>query len=325
MRDSRANYVLVGGLVLAMLAVLVVSIAFVSGRTGATDSYFAVYENVAGVKYGTKVLYEGFAIGQVEDIVPERDDGKMQFRMRLAVKSGWQLPDDSVARIAASGLLSAVAIDIKGGVSTVLLKPGNALKSQSGGNLFAAMGDIASEMTSLSQTGLRPLIATLNRTIAAFDPIIEQKAPQLLENLVALSADLAIKGPRIATNVEEMTHGMNQLVGPDNSRKIGETLTNAEHTTANLAELTDSLKSSKKKVDALLDSLDKTVVDNNETIGQSLKDLRYSLQAVARNIDSVTYNLEGTSRNFHEFSREIRQNPGVLLGGTQPGRENGPK
>ena len=325
MRDSRVDYVLVGGFVLAMLTALVVAIAFISGRTGRTDSYFAVYDNVAGVKYGTKVLYEGFTIGQVEDIRPQRDGGKVQFRMRLAVTSGWQIPDDSVARIAASGLLSAVAIDIKGGTSNLLLKPGSTLKSQSGGNLFAAMADIASEVTSLSQSGLRPLIETLNRTIAAFGPVIEQRAPQLLDNLVTLSADLAVKGPRITTNVEEMTDGMNRLVGPENSRKIGDTLTNAERAAANLADLTGSLQSSKSKVDALLTSLDKTVVSNNETINQSLKDLRYSLQAVARNIDSVTYNLEGTARNLHEFSREIRQNPGLLLGGTAPGRETGPK
>jgi phospholipid/cholesterol/gamma-HCH transport system substrate-binding protein len=45
---------------------------------------------------------------------------------------------------------------------------------------------------------------------------------------------------------------------------------------------------------------------------------------VARNIDSVTYNLESTSRNFNEFSRQLRENPGVLIGGTKPAREDAP-
>lgn len=324
MRDSRINYVLVGSVVLAMLVALVVSIALLSGRTGRTEAYYTLYDNVGGVKYGTKVLFEGFAIGQVEDIQPQRDGGKVRFKVRLGVAEGWQIPEDSVARIAASGLLAAVAVDIRGGVSTVALRPGDQINSQSGGNLFSAMSDVASEVTTLSQTGLRPLIETLNRTVGAFGPILEQRAPQLFDNLVSLSADLAAKTPRISSNVEQMTTGMNRLFSPGNTQRMEDTIGNLERTASNLAELTGSLHSSKAKVDSLLATLDKVAADNGETIGQSLKDLRYSLQTVARNIDSVTYNLEGTARNMNEFSREIRQDPGLLLGGGRS-RDEGPK
>ena len=325
MRDSRINYVLVGSFVLAMLAALVVGIAFITGRTGSTDKYFAVYDNVAGVKIGTKVLYEGFTIGQVEGIQPKRDANKVSFIVRLAVNHGWFIPEDSVARVAASGLLAAVAIDIKGGSSAIPVTPGTTIRSQSGGNLFAAMADIAAEVTSLSQNGLRPLVETMNRTVAAFAPALEQRAPQLLDNLVALSADLADKTPRISSNVEQMTSGLNRVFSEGNTRKMEDTIDNANRAASNVAELTASLQSSKAKVDALLNTLDKTAATNSEAIGASLKDLRYSLQAVARNIDSVTYNLEGTSRNMNEFSREIRQNPGLLLGGAKPGEETGPR
>jgi phospholipid/cholesterol/gamma-HCH transport system substrate-binding protein len=325
MRDSRINYVLVGSFVLAMLVALMVSIAWISGRTGRTDSYFAVYDNVGGVRYGTKVLFEGFTIGQVEDIQPLRDEGKVKFKLRLSVTGGWPMPDDSVARIAASGLLAAVAIDIKGGSNSALLHPGALIKSQSGGNLFNAMTDIASEVTNLSHTALRPLIETLNHTVSAFGPVLEQRAPQLLDNLVSLSADLAAKTPRISSNVEQMTSGMNRLFSPDNTRKMEDTIGNVDRTAANLAELTGALHSSKAKVDNLLTILDKAAADNSEAIGQSLKDLRYSLQAVARNIDSVTYNLEGTARNMNEFSREIRQDPSLLLGGNRSHDDTGSK
>ena len=32
----------------------------------------------------------------------------------------------------------------------------------------------------------------------------------------------------------------------------------------------------------------------------------------------MNQNLEGAARNMYEFSRQIRQNPGLLLGGTPP-------
>ncbi|MTJ83926.1 MAG: MCE family protein [Telmatospirillum sp.] len=324
MRDSRINYVLVGTFVLAMLVALVVAVAAISGRTGATDAYSAVYDNVGGVKYGTRVLYEGFAIGQVDGIEPVRDGGKVRFRLNLGITRGWQIPEDSVARIAASGLLAAVAVDIRGGSSGRLLTPGQEIRAQSGGNLFTAMSDIASEVTALSQTGLRPLLDTLNRTVGVFGPVLEQRAPQLLDNLVSLSADLAAKTPGISTNVAQMTQGMNRLFSPDNTRRMEDVIANAERTSANLAELTGSLHSSKAKVDSLLATLDRMAADNGDTVGQSLKDLRYALSAVARNIDSVTYNLEGTARNMNEFSREIRRDPGLLLGGGRARGDEGP-
>ncbi len=150
----------------------------------------------------------------------------------------------------------------------------------------------------------------MNRTVGAFGPVPGAAAPQLFDNLISLSADLAAKTPRISSNVEQLTNGMNRLMSPDNTRKLEDTIANADRTAANLAELTGSLQSSKAKVDNLLTTLDKAASENSEAVGQGLKDLRYSLQAVARNIDSVTYNLEGTARNMNEFSREIRQDPG---------------
>ena len=39
MNNNKVNYVIVGGFVLAMLAGLIVSLALLTGRTGATDGY----------------------------------------------------------------------------------------------------------------------------------------------------------------------------------------------------------------------------------------------------------------------------------------------
>ena len=47
-------------------------------------------------------------------------------------------------------------------------------------------------------------------------------------------------------------------------------------------------------------------------------DLRYLTDSVSRHIDAINRNLEGAARNLYEFSRQIRQNPGLLLGGTPP-------
>jgi phospholipid/cholesterol/gamma-HCH transport system substrate-binding protein len=66
MYKTKTNYVIVGFFVTAMLAAGLVSITMLAGRTGPTDRYLIMLENVADVKFGTQVRFEGYAIGQVD-------------------------------------------------------------------------------------------------------------------------------------------------------------------------------------------------------------------------------------------------------------------
>lgn len=317
MKDSRVNYVMVGGFTLAMLAAMLVVVALLTGRTGSTRSYYTRLSNVTGVKYGTKVTYEGFAIGQVETITPQRADGKTSFRLELAVTDNWGIPKDSVARVAASGILAAAVIDIRAGASPEMLAAGAEVAGAPAANMFAAMNDVADQITDLNQSALKPLLFSLNQQIGAVGGLLDKHAPELMGHLLAVAADLSAKTPRITADVERMTGTLSSKVVTDaNAEQIRQSL-------ANLAQLSAGLQDSRHKMDTVLTTLDKTVTGNKESIDHSLKDLRHTLEAVSRNIDSVTYNLDGTTRNLHEFSRQIRDNPGVLIGGAKRG-EDGP-
>lgn len=314
MKDMRANYVMVGSFVLVMLAVLIGVVATLTGRTGDTDTYYTTLNNVNGVKYGTKVTYEGFVIGLVEDIVPLRADGSTRFRVTMAVQKDWPIPEGSIARVAASGILAAVTVDIRGGTSEQMLPAGAQIAGGSAANIFAVMNDMAGQVAELNQQGLLPLLANINQRIDSLGGILEQQAPELLANLTAISGDLAQKGPRITSDVQRMTATLSgQVVTAENAQRVGETL-------ENIRQLSAGLQESRQKVDTVLLSMERSA----PTVEASLKDLRYTLQSVARNIDSVTYNLESTSRNFNEFSRQLRENPGVLIGGTKPRDDTAP-
>jgi phospholipid/cholesterol/gamma-HCH transport system substrate-binding protein len=317
MKNVRMNYAMVGGFVLLMLVAMVVVVGLLTGRTGAADTYYTHFPNVTGVKYGSKVTYEGFVIGQVEEIDPLREVDRTRFQLKLSIKRGWPIPKDSLARITSAGLLAAVIIDIKGGVSQQMLEPGSEIVGGSNANLFAMMSDVAGQVTDLNQSALKPLLQTLTIQIEKIGGIMDKQAPELMANLVAMSSDLAQKTPRITADVERMTGTLSTKVVNDvNARRIGDSL-------ENLQNLTHGLEESRHKLDGTMTSLDKVVGGNRDTIDASLKDLRYTLQTVARSIDAVTYNLEGTTRNFNEFSRQLRDNPGVLIGGRRT--EDGPK
>ncbi|NFV82006.1 MlaD family protein [Magnetospirillum aberrantis] len=311
MKDVRINYVIVGGFVAAMLVALLVVVALLTGRTGTVDTYVTRLNNVQGVKFGTKVTYEGFVVGQVDDIVPLREDGRTSFRVVMAVREHWPIPEGSVARVAAPGILAAMTVDIKGGGSERMLEPGAEIPGGPAANIFATMNEMAGQVAVLNQQGLLPLLANINQRVDSLGSILEKQAPDLLANLVAISSDLAVKAPRITADVQKMTGTLSsQVVTEANAARVAQTLDN-------LAELTAGLKDSRAKVDSVLTTLDGTVQKSGPAVEASLKDLRYILQSVARNIDSITYNLENTSRNFNEFSRQLRENPGVLIGGTK--------
>lgn len=317
MTDARINYAVVGGFVLVMLAALLASIALLTGRGGGADAYITHLDSVYGVRTGTKVTYEGFVIGQVASVTPLRSEGRTSFRLSLEVRDGWPIPQGSVARVAASGILAAVTVDIKGGKSEAMLEPGSQIPGAPAANLFAVMNDMAGQVSRLNQEGLLPLLSNLNQRIDALGGVLEKQAPELMANLVSISADLAAKTPRITADVGAMTSTLSsQVVNEQNARHLTDSL-------RNMAELSAGLQDTRRKVDGAVGALDNMVAGNKGVIDASLKDLRYTLQTLARNIDSVAYNVDGTARNLQEFSRQIRENPAVLIGGNKP-RDDGP-
>jgi phospholipid/cholesterol/gamma-HCH transport system substrate-binding protein len=151
MRDDRRSYIVVGAFVVAMVAALVVWLAALSGQGFAAHRYFVVYDNVLGLAEGTQVLYEGFPVGQIAGIEPLEREGRRSFRVELGIRRDWKLPGDSVAAVAAPGLLSAVVIDIEGGVSPTVLEPGSELRAREAASVFTVVADVATELTELSE------------------------------------------------------------------------------------------------------------------------------------------------------------------------------
>lgn len=294
MRDKRRNYIVVGTFVLVVVVALVVSIALLTGRTGATDTYTTRFDDVGGLKFGTQVLYQGFQVGQVESIEPA--EGDKRFRVVLAVKQGWPIDREAVVRIDASGLISAVVLDIHGGGSPELLPPGSEIASREHADVFAVLSEVAGELTDLLDEAVRPVLETVGREV-----------PTLLTAVSELAQKMNEAGDRV-----------NALLAPVNVERVGSVLRNTEAVSGDLAALTADLGETRQRLDRVMDTLEGLVAESRGDVSQAVRDLQYSLESVARRIDAVTDNLDATSRNMNEFSRQIRGNPALLLRGGAP-------
>lgn len=332
MRTSKISYFAVGLFVIAMIVGLIISIAVLTGRTGATDNYHAYYSNVTGVKFGTQVVYEGYPIGQVIEVTPEPKDGRMRFRVDFDVTEGWNIPNDSIVEIAAPGLLAAVTLAINAGDSATPHEPGAEVMAQERADMFAAVANVAGDFGDLSNNYLKPLLKNVDNAVTEINAFIAKggegqliaaDARQTMNLAREIMGDLRGRIPTLAGQLENIlddigqtSERLNTVFSPTNQTKIIGMIDNLNAATQKFDTVLITLNSILRDVDDL-------VLDKDGDVARMAKESRYIVESVSRNIDAINQNMDGAARNLYEFSRQIRQNPGLLLGGSSPADEGG--
>ena len=134
----------------------------------------------------------------------------------------------------------------------------------------------------------------------------------------ALGAKVTGRVDVITENVEVASENLRNLLTPETGAQLRRALDNISEAAGNVAILSRDLRATRQHVDDLLIALKEVVAENRPDVRESVRHLRYTLSTVAQHIDALAQNLEGTSRNMYEFSRQVRQNPGVLLRGATP-------
>ncbi|WP_455212018.1 MlaD family protein [Kaarinaea lacus] len=314
MKHENINYVMVGGLVIAMFVILFIVLIRVTGQNVDTEPYYVIYGDISGVAEGTSVTFGGFAIGQVKTIQPVRLKGKTVFKLALAIDEQWALPVDSVARIASPGILSDKTIDIVEGSSEEMLQAGAEIRSQESADFFAAVDEVAFEIKDLSENSIKPMLEKFSQSIDTVSQRIDNIGGELDEGV----PELLVSANRFMTELNKSVDRLSAIFNDSNQKNITSAINNIDSLSQNLVGISQRLDGTITEFDKLIVTYGSVVDNNDEDIRKAVLDLRKSLNSVSENIDSIVYNLDTTSRNVSEFSRQIRNNPGVLLGGSPP-------
>jgi len=321
MKRENINYFVVGSFVIVMLAAFFVVLYQVTGRTGPTEHYFVMYSNVTGVKYGTLVLYEGYQIGQVEQIKPVREAGKTKYQLSLAIQKGWQIPSDSIASMLASGLLSAITIDIKEGESKNFLQPGSYIEGREVANIFSAVNDVAAEIQSLSRETIKPLVENLNSEVdvlsAELQSLTNESIRPMIDNLNAkLNQDVLSDMEKLLQKLNQTADRLLLSLNDENQRNLDEFLANMQAASGTLNEVIFRIEDTRAAMNQVLLNVDGVISENQESFKASMTDMQKSLNIISQNINAIVYHMEGSSRNMHELSRQLRENPSLILKST---------
>ena len=313
MKRDNINYVLVGAVVAAAFALLIVALVIITGRGGASSNYVVHYRNVTGLRFGAPVFYEGYRIGQVGAIDPERslpapkpdadktgdkrpaENSGTRYKVTLAVRRDWPIPKDSVARLTSSGLLADVAIGISEGTSRDAAAPGSELAGMENADLFSAMSELAQQLSELTHNQIAPLIKNLAQHVDSIASVLDKNTPELVEQSRMLLQRLNVASDSV-----------NDLLKPQNRAAVGTIL-------ANVRDLSRDLRATQEQLNKAIARIDSVVRENQPAVRDAVDDLRAIMAALSGRIDSISQHLEVASRNFDEFAREVRLNPNRLL------------
>ena len=300
MKRDTVNYVLVGAVVVAGLVLLLVGLTLITGRSGATTDYTVHYRNITGLRYGAPVFYEGYRIGDVGEIEPERSATGTRYKVTLAVKDDWGIPNDSVATLQSSGLLADMSIGIREGKSSAMLTPGAEIKGAENADIFAAVGELAGQVSTLTREQISPMLAMLSQRVDSITGAIDTSAPEIL----AQAQDLLGK-------LNGASSALDELLKPENRAAVAGILGNVHGLSAELRE-------TRKTLDNTVGELAEIARENRGDIRSSVTDLATVMASLSSRMEVITHHLESATRNLDEFSREIRRNPGQLLRSPEP-------
>ena len=307
MKRDNINYLVVGSVVITAMLLFLYVLYRLTGGVGENDLYLSTYDNVGGLSEGTPVTYKGYKVGSVASIEPFRQGGRTGYRVSMLIRDGWKIPADSVAQIYSEGLLAETVINIEEGASPEYLTPGSELTGRQGADIFEAINTVAGDASALINDSVRPLMENLDNRVSMLGDSIDTELPLVLADIRQLIATLQEGADRIPRILNQTTED-----------KVHRIVDNAEEVSGNLRSLSEELLATRKNLDWLLSQTHDTITDNREDFRQSVMSLRRSLEMVSVYLEGIMHNLESTSRNMNEFSREIRDNPGLLLGGKSP-------
>jgi phospholipid/cholesterol/gamma-HCH transport system substrate-binding protein len=329
MKRDNVNYLLVGSFVILVLIAFFVLMYFVTGSTGPADRYTVRYNNVAGLKFGTGVYYEGYHVGQIEEIEPEAASSGMRYVLTLSIARGWKIPADSIAQVVASGLISAVQIHINEGQSPKVIKPGGEISGREQQDLFAVLSEAAGQFHSLSENGVMPVLQNLNNRIDEIAEEILTFRRKQLGPLVAsfdqrLNNELLGEAQALVGKLNNSAEQLEKILGSKNQVQIQQFLVHIDQAAVNLNDLITRIESTRQQMGETLVSIENLASNNDEAIGaavananQSMVEMREALRTVNEHLGTIMYNVEGGTRNLKEFSQAVRDNPARLIRGSE--------
>ncbi len=284
MEATRAEKARLGAFLLILAVALVVLVLFLVGSRlmVRTDSYFTrMEESVTGLGPGSTVRQNGVDVGQVTAIAADSADIRRTV-VRFRVRKGTPMKRDMTAVLGSYGITGLKYLELTGG--------------SYGAEDVPVDGEVRSDLSMLGRLASRAdsIAWKVDRLLGNVIAITEMDNREHLNRMMAASAGLA----------EALDSLVRDVQGVQPGRRISGLLDQADATVkiargkVERSDLEGTLREYRKtaqEIQKVAATLDLTVRRTQEDLAVSMSNLRESL------------------KNMQSFTRQIRENPSVLL------------
>jgi phospholipid/cholesterol/gamma-HCH transport system substrate-binding protein len=113
--ETKANYLMIGGFVLGVLALAFIFIFWMSNFGGGGKRYYIVFESsVAGLTTGSSVGFNGIRVGEVQSFALDPEDAR-KVQVLISVRDDTPVRENSHATIQSMGLTGGSGVQITPG------------------------------------------------------------------------------------------------------------------------------------------------------------------------------------------------------------------
>ena len=302
MKRVYNNYFLVGLFTLIIGGVSIFLLLSMGGKNKDAEAYYSYFTNVTGLGYGNPVYYEGYRVGQVEDITPETIDGKLVFKTEYSLIQGWKVPTDSVTKIESSGLLSDMSLAIHAGSEHNFITPGSEITGAMGDDIMGTMIKLADDLGELNEKKVKPLFDLIYKRTDTLTKSLEIQIPDILSSI-----DLLVK------DINKLVKTADKLLDEENLAGIDQIIVNLENLTTKLSATGGWVETSVNNVNSLIDS-GKQMINNSDNKVATMLDISIQmLEAFSVKAETIGNEIESASMNMNEATEIIRRNPSTLI------------
>jgi phospholipid/cholesterol/gamma-HCH transport system substrate-binding protein len=288
----------VGLLAIISITILYFGFQYLKGKDLFTSNskYYAVYENIDGLKVSNPIIINGLNVGAVSKIRIMQDRGNLVL-VEMDIDGEIKIKKGASAKLMNTDLLGSKAIEVFLPVGDRgLLKEGDTLKSEVDAGIAAF----------LEESG-KPIADNLETTIAR------------LNEALAILVDNREKLDGTFTNIENFTLRLNTLLAR-NQANIQQLLFKLNANADSLLALQSDMRPVLREYQVLGDSLnniqfsqtvhklDTTLANLNSTL-KKIDEGKGTLGKLV-NDDSLYINLNNTARDLDSLLIDLKQNPG---------------
>ncbi len=286
MEATRAEKTRLGMFLLITGAALAASLIYLVGRklTAKTDAYFArLEESVTGLEPGTPVKQNGVDIGQVAAISTDSGDIRKSI-VHFKVARGTPMKTDMVATLGSYGITGLKYLEITGGsYGSPDVSPG---------------GEVRAGLSMLGRITLRAdsIAIKVDRLLGNAISITEAQNRKSLDRLMQSSAALSIAMDSLVRDVQSVRPG----------KRVDRILGSVE-------AAVDAMREQARKADV------EGTLKEYRVAAQDMQKVATTMDATAKRAQEelavALANLKEAMKNMNTFSRQIKDNPAVLLRG----------